>query len=63
MSFSWGKGTYMGCYAAEERNEIACLLAGVWKLGRIRKNIKLHITFRRRGYPTHIPGLSRNKNV
>jgi ribosomal protein L37E len=49
--------------ATEERNGIACLLAGVWKLGRIRNNIKLHITCRRRGYQTYIARLTKDKNV
>ena len=53
----------MEYYATEERNGMACLLAGVLKLGRIINNVKLHVTFRRRGYQTYIIGLSRNKNV
>jgi hypothetical protein len=38
MDFTWGEKLYVECCVRKERNGVAWLVAGVWKLKGIRKN-------------------------
>jgi len=40
INFNWSKKSYIEYCARKERIEIACLIAGVWKLEGIRKEVE-----------------------